>query len=177
MAQNFNLDKSIALLERTPKAYRELFYGLGYHWTNVNEGVGTWSAFDIIGHLIHGELTDWIPRARIILGDDKNKEFEPFDRFAQKELSKGKTIEQLLDQFSALRQSNLEILLSWKLTEAQLNRTAKHPDLGTVTLRQHLSTWTIHDMSHLYQLSRVIVKHYTEDIGPWKAYSRILKEN
>ncbi|MEM8896436.1 MAG: DinB family protein [Bacteroidota bacterium] len=177
MPNNFKLEKSIALLERTPGTYRELCYGLGHNWTNINEGSDTWSAFDIVGHLIHGEQTDWIPRARIMLSNDGNKELEPFDRFAQKEISKGKTIEELIDQFSVLRKANLDILRSWHLTEEQLDRTAIHPDLGTVTLRQHLSTWTIHDMSHLYQLGRVIVKHYREDLGPWQAYSRILQEN
>ncbi len=177
MPNNFNLEKSIALLERTPRAYRELYYGLGHNWTNINEGPDTWSAFDIIGHLIHGELTDWIPRARIMISDDEgSKLLEPFDRFAQKELSKGKTIEQLLDEFERLRKDNLVTLRSWNLTEQQLDSTAIHPELGTVTLSQHLSTWTIHDMGHLYQLSRVMVKHYAEDVGPWKAYSRILRE-
>jgi hypothetical protein len=147
-----------------------------YDWTSINEGPDTWSAFDIIGHLIHGEKTDWIPRARIFLDDRANKTFEPFDRFAQEKESLGKTIEELLVDFSHWRKTNLETLISWQLKDRHLDLKAFHPDLGEVTLRQHLATWTIHDAAHMYQVSRVIVKHYAEDVGPWKKYIRILQE-
>jgi len=173
---NFNLDKSIAILERTPRVYYELFHELAYDWATINEGENTWSGFDIIGHLIYGEKTDWIPRARIILGESENKTFEPFDRFAQKKLSAGKTIEDLLIEFAELRSNNLNVLRSWHLTEVELNMEGIHPDLGVVTLRELLSTWTIHDIGHLHQVSRVIVKHYSMDVGPWTEYSGILRK-
>lgn len=171
---NFDLDKSIALLERGPKVYKSLFYGLGFDWTSINEGEDTWSAFDILGHLIEGEKSDWIPRARIILSKDGAKTtFEPFDRFAQEKATAGKRMDDLLDEFDHLRQDNLGTLRSWNLSDSDLEKTAIHPGHGSVTLRQHLSTWTVHDVNHLHQISRVMVKHYREDIGPWKKYLRI----
>ncbi len=174
---NFSLPQSLELLKRTPQAYRALFYGLKFPWGEINEGDQTWSAYNILGHLIHGEKTDWIPRARIILSDSvSDKTFEPFDRFAQERLYHGKTIEELIEEFEELRERNLDELKSWDLREEQLELRGVHPDLGEVSLRQLLATWTIHDMSHLHQVSRVIVKHYTQDVGPWKAYSRIMKE-
>lgn len=174
---NFNLKKSIELLERIPEAYKVLFYGLDSNWATINEGENTWSAFDIVGHLIHGELTDWIPRAKIILSEnEKNKTFEPFDRFAQEKSSKGKTIEELIDEFEKFRKLNLEELNSWNLTEEDLDKTGIHPELGEVTLKQLISTWTIHDIAHLNQISRVIVKDYAEDVGPWAEYLRILRK-
>lgn len=173
---NFNLDKSIHLLERTPNVLKSLFYELGYEWTTVNEGRETWSAYDIVGHLIHGEQTDWIPRARIILDETViDKTFEPFDRFAQKELSKGKTMEDLLEEFSILRESTLAELKSWNLTQIDLDKAGVHPELGEVTLKQLLATWTVHDLAHINQISRVMAKHYANDVGPWKAYIRVLK--
>lgn len=171
---NFDLTKSIELLERTPKAYKALFYGLTSDWGTINEGENTWSAYNIIGHLIHGEKTDWIPRAKIILSDRADKTFEPYDRFAQERLYSHQTMDALLDEFERLRLQNLEELKSWSLTEKELRKIGIHPALGEVTLRQHLATWTIHDMAHLYQVSRVIVKHYGEDMGPWAQYTRIL---
>lgn len=174
METNFELNKSIEILKRSPSVYRNLFYGLNTDWTNANEGTDTWSAFDMIGHLIHGEKTDWIPRAKIILGDNEDKSFIPFDRFAQAELSEGKTIERLLDEFGMLREQNIQELLSWNLQESDLLKTGLHPELGEVTLQQLIATWTIHDLSHLHQVSRVMVKHYKNDIGPWKQYSGIL---
>jgi len=173
---NFDLEKSIELLERSPKTYKALFYDLKHDWSKINEGLNTWSAFDIVGHLIHCERTDWIPRARIIL-DEKisNMEFEPFDRFAQEKFSDGRTIEDLLDEFEELRRTNVMELKSWNLVETQLIKTGIHPEFGEVTLKQMISTWTIHDLVHLNQLSRVLVKHYAEDIGPWVAYCNMLK--
>ena len=174
---NFDLEQSIKLLQRTPQTYKALFYNLGADWATINEGPNTWCAIDIVGHLIHGENTDWIPRAKIILDDQiENKTFEPYDRFAQENLYQGRTIESLLDEFEQLRMKNIEALKSWNLDETQLIKTGIHPDLGEVTLKQLIATWTIHDMSHLNQLSRVMVKHYKEDVGPWLAYSRIMQE-
>ena len=174
--KNFNLNDSIELLSRMPVTYRALFYGLGGKWTIANEGGDTWSAFDIVGHLIHGERTDWIPRARIILSDAEEKVFEPFDRFAQKQVSKGKSMDELIDEFEVLRSENLEQLKSWDLTENDLDKTGTHPGLGTVTLRQLIATWAIHDVNHLNQVSRVMVKHYAEDVGPWAEYLKLLQK-
>lgn len=129
-----------------------------------------------MGHLIHGEKTDWIPRARKILGDKEDKNFEPFDRFAQQHLSKGKTLDQLLDEFVALREENLTELRSWDLQDTDLDKQGIHPHLGPVTLRQLISAWTIHDISHLHQVSRVMVKHYAQDVGPFAQYLRILRD-
>ena len=172
---NFDLKKSIEILERTPQVYNTLLANLEFGWDTINEGSETWSAYDILGHLIHGEKTDWIPRARIILSDKTDKNFIPFDRFAQFKDSEGKTTEQLLEEFRILRNQNLEELKSWNLNDQLLNKTGIHPNLGEVTLRQLIATWTIHDVGHLHQLSRVMVKHYAEDVGPWAQYSGILK--
>ncbi|SHG57814.1 DinB family protein [Flagellimonas flava] len=172
---NFNLEKSIQILERTPAVLKALFYNLGEDWITVNEGPQTWSAYDILGHLIHGENTDWIPRAKIILGDGADKTFEPFDRFAQKELSKGKSMEQLLDEFAQLRESSVQILKSWSLSQEDLAKKGNHPELGAVTLGQLLATWTIHDLAHLNQVSRVMVKHYADSVGLWRQYISLLK--
>ncbi|GAA4279385.1 DinB family protein [Aquimarina mytili] len=171
---NFELNKSIEILERTPKVYSALFYNANYDWDKINEGIGTWSAYNIVGHLIHGEKTDWIPRAEIILGDNQNKTFEPYDRFAQEQLYSSRTMDELLSEFETLRNQNIKKLHSWNLSESDLNKEGIHPDLGSVTLRQLISTWTIHDIAHLNQISRVIVKHYAEDIGPWKKYTTLL---
>lgn len=172
---NFDLKKSIELLGRSPETYETLFSNLNYDWNVINEGQNTWSAYNIIGHLIHGEKTDWIPRAEIILNKgDKN--FEPYDRFAQEKLYSTQTFEELINEFKILRANNLDKLNSWNLTEQDLDKQGIHPDLGVVTLKQLISTWTIHDMIHLNQISRVIVKHYAKDIGPWKKYVRLLNE-
>lgn len=172
----FDLNRSIEILERSPKVYKTLLSGLSEHWTTCNEGKNTWSAFDIIGHLIHGELTDWMPRTMIILSDDGSKTFEPFDRFAQKEASLGKSLDELLEEFSLLRNQNISTLKSLDLKEHDLLKTGIHPDLGIVTLKELLATWTIHDLSHLHQVSRVMVKQYGGEIGPWIKYSRIFQD-
>ncbi len=171
---NFNLNKSIELLKRTPEVYLALLQNTNYDWDTINEGIGTWSGYNIIGHLIHGEKTDWIPRAELILSDNDYKTFEPYDRFAQEKLYSSQTTEELLKEFSLFRSQNIEKLVSWNLSESDLNKKGIHPDLGIVTLRQLIATWTIHDMAHLNQISRVIVKHYTEDVGPWKKYIKLL---
>ena len=163
---NFDLLKSIELLERTPQVYKSLFYRSTSDWTTINEGLNTWSAFDIVGHLIHGELTDWIPRAEIILSEDRSdKTFEPYDRFAQEKNSKGKTIDFLLEQFEELREFNLVKLKSWNLSATDLLKKGIHPELGEVTLKQLITTWTIHGIGHLNQISRVIVKIILKMLG------------
>lgn len=174
--ENFDLVKSMELLQRTPFAYKALFYGTKSGWEHVDEGDGTWSAFDIVGHLIHGEKTDWIPRAELILSQEEDKTFEPFDRFAQEEHSKGKTMDKLLDEFVVLRNANLDMLMSWELTQSDLALKGIHPELGEVTLKSLISTWTIHDSVHLNQLTRALIRYYKEDVGPWKAYTRLLMD-
>lgn len=170
---NFDLEKSIELLQRSPSTYEALFANLTHDWATINEGPNTWSAYNIMGHLIHGEKTDWIPRAKIILNSPGNS-FEPYDRFAQEKLYSTQTFEALLNEFKDWRSQNLDTLKSWQLTPQDLDKEGLHPDLGLVTLRQLISTWTIHDMIHLNQLSRVMVKHYADDIGPWRKYVRLL---
>lgn len=171
---NFTLPKSIEILERTPGVLRYLLQGLSQDWTSTNEGGDSWNAYDVVGHLIYGEKTDWIPRAEIILSDKTDKNFVPFDRFAQFTESKGKTLGQLLDEFGAVRNANISKLKSWNLSEADLGKKGNHPAFGAVTLRQLLATWAIHDLNHLAQVSRVMAKHYKEDVGPWIAYLKVL---
>lgn len=171
----FNLNKSLEILERTPLVLAAILNGLSVEWTNQNEGPESWSPYDIIGHLIHGEKTDWIPRMDIILAQKADSVFEPFDRFAQFEASKGKTLEQLLEEFADLRTYNLERLRSKNLTQADLALTGKHPALGTATLSQLLSTWVVHDLNHISQIARVMAKQYKNEVGPWVEYLGILK--
>jgi hypothetical protein len=170
----FQLDRALEVLERTPVALRGLLGGLSDAWTSPNEGPDTFSAFDNVGHLIHGERTDWIPRARIILAQGTNRRFEPFDRFAQKHESQGKSLADLLAEFERLRSGNLATLRAWRLTEAQLDLPGEHPELGAVTLRQLLATWTAHDLGHVAQIARVLAKQYREAVGPWRAYLPVL---
>lgn len=170
----FDLTEGIAILERTPAALRALLSGLPEQWITATEGPETFSAFDNVGHLIHGERTDWMPRARLILDQGANRTFEPYDRFAQVRESAGKSLAQLLDEFAALRAQNLETLRGWRITEAQLGLQGEHPALGTVTLRQLLATWVAHDLGHVAQTSRVMAKRYREAVGPWRAYLPVL---
>ncbi|HEU0055551.1 MAG TPA: DinB family protein, partial [Longimicrobium sp.] len=134
----------------------------------------TWSAYDILGHLVHGEKADWIGRARIILEQGENRRFEPFDRTAMFRESQGKTLADLLDEFARLRAKNLETLASWRLTDGQLALEGEHPAFGTVTLRQLLSTWVAHDLGHIAQIARVMAKQYREAVGPWRAYLPVM---
>ena len=170
----FALDDAVALLARTPATLDALLRGLPEWWTRANEGDSTWSAFDVVGHLIHGEETDWVPRARIILEHGDTRSFEPFDRFAQLSRFAGWPLGQLLDRFAELRQANLEIVRSWRLTDTQLALPGRHPELGSVNLRELLATWAVHDLNHIAQIARVMAKRYTEEVGPWRAYLSIL---
>jgi hypothetical protein len=171
---NFELSQGIAVLERTPLTFRALLAGLPDPWTTSNEGPDTFTAFDNVGHLIHGERTDWIPRAQIILAQGENRRFEPYDRFAQVRESEGKSLAQLLDEFSQLRAENLVTLRSWKLSDRKLALEGEHPSLGTVTLRQLLATWVAHDLGHVAQTARVMAKQYREAVGPWRQYLPVL---
>ena len=167
---DFALSSGIAVLSRTPAALRAMLDGLPPEWIDATEGPETWSPYVIVGHLIHGERTDWIARARIILDQGANRRFDPYDRLAQFRESKGRPLRDLLDEFARLRAENLRILDGWNLTEEQLALVGEHPDFGAVTLRQLLSTWVVHDLGHIAQTARVMAKQYREAIGPWTAY-------
>ena len=171
----FTVDKSLEILERTPQVLITMLQNISSDWTSVNEGGDTWSVYDIIGHLIHGEKTDWIPRAAIILSENTNKAFTPFDRFAQLEDSKGKSLNLLLNEFKSLRERNVEFLRSKTITIEDLKQTGIHPAFGEVSLGQLLSTWVVHDLNHIAQVSRVMAKQYATEVGPWTAYLRILQ--
>ena len=170
----FELTEGIAILERTPATFRALLGGLPDAWTTSNEGPDTFSPFDNLGHVIHGECTDWIPRARIILEHGASRRFEPYDRFAQVRESEGKSLVELLDEFAALRSANLATLRGWNLTGQQFVLEGEHPALGTVTLGQLLATWVAHDLGHLAQTTRVMAKRYRDDVGPWRQYLPIM---
>ena len=177
---DFRLSEAIALLTRTPASLSALLRGLPNNWVCSNEGrcqdgSETWNAFDIVGHLIVGERTDWIPRARIILEHGEERVFDPFDRFAQVKEGQGKTLEQLLEEFARLRKENLVALQGLKLQPEDLARRGTHPELGVVTLSQLLATWAVHDLTHLHQISRVMAHQYREAVGPWGAYLGVLK--
>jgi hypothetical protein len=170
----FDLTEAIPVLERTPSVLRELLAGLPDGWIRATEGPDTWSPFDVVGHLIHGERTDWVPRMEIILHDGEARPFTPFDRFAQFEASRGKTLDELLDTFAGLRAANVARLRAHELIEADLDRRGRHPELGPVTLRELLATWVAHDLSHVAQIVRVMGRSYTEAVGPWRAYLPML---
>jgi hypothetical protein len=172
--EGFELGHALEVLERTPAAFRALLGGISERWTVPNEGAETFSAFDNLGHLVHGERTDWIPRARIILEHGRSRPFDPFDRFAQVHESRGKLVGDLLDEFATLRTANLETLRGWQLTDRELALEGEHPALGRVTLGQLLAAWVVHDLGHLAQTSRVMAKQYRDEIGPWRAYLPIV---
>jgi hypothetical protein len=171
---NFNLDGTIAMLTRTPGSLDALLRGLPDIWVRSNEGENTWSAFDIIGHLIVGELTDWMPRALIILKNGEGRPFDRFDRFAQLKEDQDKSLNQLLDDFARLRRGNMAALQGLGLKPEDLARRGRHPELGVVTLFELLATWAVHDLTHLHQLSRVMAHQYRGVVGPWSAYLGVL---
>jgi len=171
---HYNLQDTIALLARTPAVFNALLRDLPETWTLGNEGEKTWSAFDVVGHLIHGERTDWMPRVKMILQFGESKAFGPFDRWAQERESKGKPLAQLLDEFARLRSENLNELRARNLKPEDLTRRGLHPALGVVTLSHLLATWAVHDLTHLHQISRVMAHHYREAVGPWSAYLGVL---
>lgn len=170
----FELSRALEVLEHTPATFRALLGGLSEAWTAPNEGPDTFSAFDNVGHLIHGERTDWIPRARIILAQGADRRFEPFDRFAQDRESGGKSLAELLDEFARLRSDNLATLRGWRLGDRELALEGEHPELGRVTLGQLVATWAAHDLSHVAQTARVLARQYRDAVGPWRAYLPVL---
>jgi hypothetical protein len=169
-----NLDQTISLLTRTPAVLNAFLRDLPETWTQRNEGEKTWSAFDIVGHLIHGECTDWMPRAKMILEFGDTRAFAPFDRWAQARESAGKSLGELLDEFARLRSENLGALRALNLRPEDFGRRGRHPALGVVTLSELLATWAAHDLTHLHQLSRVMAYQYREAVGPWKEYLGVL---
>jgi hypothetical protein len=172
----FDLDQGMAVLERTPRVLRAWLLDLPPEWLAATEGPETWSPFDVVGHLISGEETDWIPRARVCLEGDGQGRFAPFDRFRNLQANRDRPLAELLDRFAELRAANLATLRGFALTSADLERTAIHPEFGTVTLAQHLATWVAHDLDHVVQIARVMAKRYREDVGPWRAYLRVVRD-
>ena len=170
----FELIQCTEILKRTPQTVSALLAGLPEPWVTQNEGPETWSPYDIIGHLIHAEETDWIPRVKMILEHGESRPFEPFDRFAMIERSKGKTMSQLLEIFQEMRTGSLAELEHLNVTETSLSKRGKHPELGQVTLSQLMATWVVHDLGHIAQIARVMSKQYGEAVGPWLAYLPVL---
>ena len=173
---NANLDDAIDILKRTPSVLNSLLLDLPDSWSRTNEGADTWSPFDVVGHLLHGEETDWIPRIKIILNDGEARTFDSFDRNAQFRSSVGKSLSDLLREFAELRAASLATLAECNLTNSDLQKTGTHPEFGRVTLGELLATWVVHDLSHIAQIGRVMCKQYAEAVGPWRAYLPILKE-
>lgn len=171
----YQLNDSIEILQSTPAVLKSLLGQHSIRWTHYAPDDRTWSPVDIVAHLILGEETDWVPRTRIFLSDEGDKKFTPFDMTGHLEMKNRFSLHQLLDRFSELRHENLVILQSFHLTEKELDRTALHPEYGTVTLRQHLSTWTVHDLNHINQINRVMAKRWKDEVGPWKEHQHILR--
>ncbi|MFL5463396.1 MAG: DinB family protein [Gemmatimonadaceae bacterium] len=170
---DFRLEDAIPVLERAPAVLTALLEDLPQGWIDAREDTDAWSPGEIIGHLIHGERTDWIPRARIILKQESYRRFDPFDRFA--ELKSDRSVTDRLEEFAQLRGGNVATLRGWNLKEKDLELTGEHPELGTVTLRQLLATWVVHDTSHIAQITRTMAREYTRAVGPWTQYFRVLQ--
>ena len=174
---DFDLDGSMELLRRSPATLRALLDGLGEPWVKGMEGPETFSPFDVVGHLIDGEETDWIPRARIILARGPDPRFEPYDRFRHRARNRGRSLESLVAEFARLRAANLELLRSWKLTARELDLPGEHPSLGRVTLRQLLAAWVVHDLGHVAQTARVMAKQCRDEVGPWVPFLPVLTDH
>jgi hypothetical protein len=173
LIMTFDLRQSIQVLSATPATLQAILGDLSGELT-IESDEANWAPFDVVGHLIHGEETDWIPRARIILEQGEDRTFVPFDRFAQFERSKGRSLDELLDDFARLRSGNIDTLRSWNLTEEQLDLEGIHPELGLVTLRQLLATWVVHDLNHIRQIVTVMARRYSGEVGVWREYLSIL---
>lgn len=172
----FDLVPAMDVLARTPSTLEELLKGIGESWARADEGPETFNPFDVVGHLIDGEETDWIPRAKIILARGPNPTFDPYDRFRHRERNVGRSMDSLLAEFAVLRAANLELLRSWNLTASDLELAAMHPSLGSVTLRHLLAAWVVHDLGHIAQITRVMAKQYREDVGPWVPFLPVLTD-
>ena len=172
----FQIEKAVEILLQTPETIKSLLGNLSDDWTKNSANSDSWNPFDIVGRLIHGEETDWIPRAEKIFAQGENLTFEPFDRFAQFEISKDKTLKQLLEDFAELRNKNISKLREMNLTEEELKLKGIHPELGEVTLEQLISTWAVHDLTHIKQIVTVLADKYSENVGAWKNYLSILQK-
>jgi len=170
----FELEQAIEVLQRTPSVLRAMLGGVSDCWSLSNYGEGTFSPFDVVGHLIHGEQTDWMVRTHVILEHGVTRPFAPFDRYAMYEASQGKTLDDLLSAFAQLREKNLVDLRSLKLTPEKLDSLGTHPALGTVTLRQLLATWVAHDLNHIHQIAKAMAYQYRHEVGPWREYITFL---
>ncbi|MGE3179992.1 MAG: DinB family protein [Phycisphaerae bacterium] len=170
----FNLQHAVEILQRTPSVLRAMLSGLSAPWVSNNYGVDTFSPFDVVGHLIHGEKTDWMVRVRMILDDGESQAFAPFDRYAMYEASKGRTIDELLREFAELRAENLVSLAALHLDATNLALRGTHPAFGSVTLEQLLATWVVHDLNHIHQIAKSMAYQYREAVGPWREYLSIL---
>lgn len=174
MPNEFSLSEVVAILSRTPATLDALLRGLPDNWVRSTEGENTWSAYDIVGHLIFADRTDWTPRARILLEHGEARPFDPFDRFAQLKEPQDRPLDRLLDDFARLRKENLVALEALNLSDGDFSRRGKHPALGSVTLSELLATWAVHDLNHLHQLARVMAHRYRDAVGPWNAYLGVL---
>lgn len=172
---DFDLDEGRALLHRTPILLDAWLRDLPEAWLRCDEGPGTWNAVGVLGHLVEGDLHDWIPRVRHLLQHGEAVPFAPFDRFSQ-DRREPRTVAQMLDEFAGLRQQSLDALAELKLGAADLARKGRHPEFGVVTLGQHLATWVAHDLTHVTQVARVMARRYRDAVGPWKAYLRVVRE-
>jgi hypothetical protein len=169
-----DLQEALDVLRRTPAVLDALLRGTSASWHQGTEGPKTWSPYDVVGHLIHADETDWMPRARMILERSAGT-FEPFDRFGQFTRFAGWSLDRLLDRFAEVRAESLETVGSWRLTSSELALPGRHPELGAVSLRQLMATWVVHDLSHLAQIARVMAKQYKGEVGVWAAYLSILQ--
>lgn len=174
---DFSLDEALQILERTPAVLREWLEGLSDPWIERNEGGDTFSPRDVLGHLIHGEKTDWIPRLRQIMEGRGDRPFEPFDRFAMRKEKGDQRISAMLEVFTSLREENLNTLRAMRLSGDDMDRTGIHPDIGVVTVRQLLATWTAHDLAHLAQIARTMAKQYSDAVGPWRGHLRVMERS
>src|SRR5438874_11976426 len=171
---DFDLERAADVLARTPATLQALLRGVAEPWIRGTEGPDTFSPFDVVGHLIDGEETDWIPRARIILAQGESLRFEPYDRFRHKQRNAGRSLTSLLQEFADLRKQNLRLLRSWNITSKQLSLAGEHPSLGPVTLAQLLAAWVVHDLGHIAQVARVLAKQYRDEVGPWTPFLPVL---
>lgn len=172
----YNIEQAISVLSRTPVVLTALLKDLPAEWTGSNEGGETWSPYDVVGHLIHGERADWMPRAKILLDEGESRAFDPFDRLAQFEESRGRTLGELLIEFAELREASLAMLRELNIGTGELEKTGRHPAFGRVTLQQLLATWVVHDLGHLAQIARTMAKQYSAEVGPWSEYLSILRD-
>jgi len=173
---DFRFDDALPVLRRTPAVLRAQLQDLPDPWIRATEGPDTWSPFDVVGHLIHSDRTNWMPRVEHILRHGDAVTFPAFEREAMFEASRGRSLAELLDGFAALRAESLDRLIALRLTDADLERRGRHPEFGAVTLRQHLATWVAHDLTHIRQVVRVMARQYSAAVGPWRAYLSILRE-